>query len=88
MPSKTINTSITHGVTLTTATYNFNPLYVTATINTATGDGVRGDNTFAWTVSNTGSINSAAVNGVRLDGGGSVTNGAGGATSARISGLN
>ena len=30
MASKTISTAITHGVTLTAASYNFNPLYVTA----------------------------------------------------------
>jgi len=47
-------------VTLTTATYNYNPLYVTGTINTATGDGVNGDNTQAWTIGNTGTIKATA----------------------------
>src|SRR5712691_3552838 len=88
MTSKTISGSITHGVTLTTATYNYNPVYVTGTINTATGDGVNGDNTQAWTIGNTGTIKATAGNGVRLQDGGTVTNGSTSATSALISGFN
>ncbi len=86
MTSRTISGSLTHGVTLTTPTYNYNPLYVTGAINTATGDGVHGDNTQSWTLGNSGTIAAAAGNGVRLLGGGSVTNGASGAASAVISG--
>src|SRR5690242_3258919 len=87
MTSKTISANITHGVTLNAA-YNYNPLYVTATINTATGDGVYGDNTQTWTVGNTGTIEAAAGNGVKLLDGGTVTNGASGAASGLISGYN
>src|SRR5438552_1860183 len=86
MTSKTISGSITHGITLTTATYNYNPLYVTGTINTATGDGVRGDSTQAWTVGNTGTIVGTAGGGaVRLDAG-VLINGASGVTGATIDG--
>src|SRR5262249_38874329 len=88
MTSKTISTTITHGVSLTTASYNFSPLYVTAAgaINTAVGDGVNGDATQAWTVANTGLINTTASAGygVRLLGGGRVVNGATNATTAKI----
>src|SRR5579862_1668992 len=86
MTSKTISGSLTHGVTLTAATYNYNPLYVSGAINTATGDGVRGDNTQPWTLGNSGTIAAAAGNGVKLLGGGNVTNGASGAANALISG--
>ncbi len=86
MTSKTISGSITHGVTLNVG-YPFNPLYVTGTINTAAGDGVQGDNTQAWTIDNTGTIEAAAGDGVNLAAGGNVTNGAGGAVSALISGF-
>ncbi|MGC2415687.1 MAG: hypothetical protein WA459_23690, partial [Stellaceae bacterium] len=87
MQPKTISTSITHGVTLN-AGYNYIPLYVTGTINTAAGDGVQGDNTQFWTVDNTGTIEATAGNGIKLLGGGAVTNGASGATSGLISGYN
>ncbi len=63
MASKTVSGSLTHGVTLTTPTYNYNPLYVTGAINTATGDGVHGDNTQPWTLDNRGTIAAAAGNG-------------------------
>src|SRR5260370_32812800 len=87
MTSKTISGSRTTGVTLTTATYDFNPLYVTGTINTATGDGVHGDNTQAWTIGNTGTIKAAAGDGVYLAAGGNVTNGTSSARNALLSGF-
>ena len=54
MTSKTISGSVPAGVTLN-ATNNYNPLYVTGTINAAAGDGVYGATTQSWTVDNTGS---------------------------------
>jgi Ca2+-binding RTX toxin-like protein len=83
----TISTTITNGITLGTAGSYTSPLTITATgaVVTSSGTAIYGANTQAWTVANYGTI-AASADGIDLRLGGSVTNGASGASAALISG--
>src|SRR5437764_648960 len=87
----TISTSIGHGVTLGTVasvgTY-LSPLTITTTgtVLAGGGDGVFGPGYAAWTLDNYGIVQSTAAIGVDLAGGGLVTNGLSGASTALIAG--
>ena len=88
MSGTTISSYGTVGVQLTAVSQNPVTVTSTGTIDTATGNAIYGSNADAWTISSTGTIRSTAPgqNGVFLKQGGTVTNGASGATGALISG--
>jgi hypothetical protein len=77
--AKTFTGTINTGITLATGVVseNYNPIYTTGLVtNSAAGSyGVHGNSGFAWSVNNSGTI-SGGAGGVRLQSGGSVTNGA------------